>query len=223
MNSSYIVKQLIGTLVFFSLIFLSAGRLNYEPGLLYLGIGLVMMFLSYTVFQLDADLLAERAKPATNTKAWDKKILGLSFLATIAMFIIAGLDSGRFHWSPALPQNLMITGGVLTMLGQLTFLIAQKQNTFFSSTARIQTNRQHQVVSTGFYSFIRHPAYFGSIIQAIGFPLLFGSLWSIVPVVLSIGLLITRTKLEDEMLMAELSGYQKYAQKTKYRLLPWVW
>ncbi len=223
MKSNYFVKQIIGTLIFFSLIFISAGKLNYPPGLIYLSIGLIMLVLSYTVFGLDPDLLAERSKPGKGTKDWDKKILGISFLVTLAMFITAGLDSGRFDLSPSFHWSFTLIGIVETVVGQLLFLIAQKQNKFFSSTVRIQTNRNHQVYDKGLYRIVRHPAYLGSVIQSLGFPLLFGSLWSVIPVAASILLLVTRTYLEDKTLKKELTGYSAYAKKTKYRLIPLIW
>jgi protein-S-isoprenylcysteine O-methyltransferase Ste14 len=116
------------------------------------------------------------------------------------MYITAGLDSGRYQWSPDFPRILFFIGIVLTVSGQLLFMIAQKQNKFFSSTVRIQTERGHTVCETGLYKVVRHPAYLGSIIQACGFPLLFGSLWSIIPISLLIILFITRTHLEDNTL-----------------------
>src|ERR1035437_1202418 len=100
---------------------------------------------------------------------------------------------------------------------------SQKQNKFFSSTVRIQTNREHIVCETGLYKIVRHPAYLGSIIQSLGFPLLFGSLWSIIPICLSIILLITRTNLEDKTLKNELKGYLEYSNKTRYKIIPYVW
>jgi len=186
-------------------------------------IGLVMVLLNYTVFRIDAELLNERSKPGEGTKNWDKAILGLSFLMTISMYIIAGLDSGRHHWSPDFHWSLCLLGIILTISGQLLFLIAQKQNKFFSSTVRIQTNREHVVCETGLYRIVRHPAYLGSIIQALGFPILFGSLWSIIPIGLLIILFITRTSLEDQTLINELKGYPEYANKTRFKIIPFVW
>jgi protein-S-isoprenylcysteine O-methyltransferase Ste14 len=166
-----------------------------------------MFLLNYTVLRIDSELLNERSKPGEGTKKWDKTILGLSFLITISMYITAGLDSGRYQWSPNFHWSIYLLGIILTISGQLLFLIAQKQNKFFSSTVRIQTNREHIVCETGLYKIVRHPAYLGSIIQLLGFPLLFGSLWSIIPICLSIILLITRTYLEDKTLINELKGY----------------
>lgn len=223
MKASYFVKHLIGSLVFFSILFISAGHINYLPGIIYVALGLIMAILSYTVLKVDPELLKERSKPGENTKKWDKAILGLSLLVTISMYVVAGLDSGRYHWSPEFNPAICIAGLILTMSGQLLFLIAQKQNKFFSSTVRIQTERGHIVCDTGLYKVVRHPAYLGSIIQSLGFPLLFGSLWSIIPIILSIILLITRTYLEDKTLKSELTGYRNYADKTRYKIIPLVW
>jgi len=139
------------------------------------------------------------------------------------MYIIGGLDSGRYHWSPDFHWSIYLLGIILTGVGQLLFLIAQKQNKFFSSTVRIQTDREHIVCETGLYKIVRHPAYLGSIIQSLGFPLIFGSLWSIIPISFSIILFITRTNLEDKTLINELKGYSEYSNKTRYKIIPFVW
>jgi len=182
-----------------------------------------MFLLNYTILRIDSELLIERSKPGEGTKKWDKTILGLSLLVTIAMYITAGLDSGRYHWSPDFHWSLYVVGIILTISGQLLFLIAQKQNKFFSSTVRIQTNREHVVCKTGLYKIVRHPAYMGSIIQALGFPLLFGSLWSIFPICLLIILFITRTNMEDKTLYNELKGYPEYSNSTRFKIIPYVW
>jgi protein-S-isoprenylcysteine O-methyltransferase Ste14 len=223
MKTSYLIKQLIGTFVFFTILFISAGRIDYWQGLIYVIIGLIMFLLNHTVLRVDAELLSERSKPGEDTKKWDKTILGLSLLITISMYITAGLDSGRYHWSPDFHWSMYLLGIILTIIGQLLFLIAQKQNKFFSSTVRIQTDRGHTVCETGLYKIVRHPAYLGSIIQSLGFPFLFGSLWSIIPICLSIILLITRTSLEDKTLRNELKGYLEYSNKTRYKIIPYVW
>ena len=223
MKTSYLVKHFVGSFLFFTVLFISAGRINYWQGLVYVLIGLIMFILNYTVLRIDPELLNERSKPGEGTKQWDKAILGLSFLVTISMYITAGLDSGRYHWSPDFHWSLYLLGIIFTMTGQLLFLVAQKQNKFFSSTVRIQTDREHIVCETGLYKIVRHPAYLGSVIQALGFPLLFGSLWSIIPISLLIILFITRTSLEDKTLKNELKGYPEYSDKTLYKLIPYVW
>jgi protein-S-isoprenylcysteine O-methyltransferase Ste14 len=223
MKIKYLIKQLIGTLVFFSIIFISAGRIDYWQGLIYVIVGLVMITLNYTVLQIDSELLKERSKPGQGTKKWDKNILILSLFGTIAMYLIAGFDSGRYIWSPEFHWSVHLLGIILTIIGQLMFLVAQKQNKFFSSTVRIQTDRGHVVCATGLYKIVRHPAYLGSIIQLLGFPLLFGSIWSFIPISVSIILFIIRTVLEDKTLKNELKGYLEYSDKTRYKIIPYIW
>ena len=223
MKTSYVIKHFSGTFVFFAILFVSAGRIDYWQGLIYVSIGLVMGTLNYSILRIDDELLKERSTPGADTKKWDKAILGLSLLTTIGMYIIAGLDSGRYHWSPDVHWSITLAGAILTAIGQLLFLIAQKQNRFFSSTVRIQNDRGHTVCETGLYKLVRHPAYLGSIIQAMGFPLLFGSAWSTIPVSISIALLLTRTHMEDKTLINELKGYLEYTKKTPYRLIPYIW
>jgi len=223
MKTSYVMKHFIGTFLFFAILFISAGRIDYWQGLVYVVIGVIMSVLNYTVFSIDQELLNERSKPGENTKQWDKTLLGLSFLVTLSMYVTAGMDTGRYHWSPDFHWSLTVLGIIMTIKGQLLFLIAQKQNKFFSSTVRIQTDREHTVCNTGLYSIVRHPAYLGMIIQSLGFPLLFGSLWSIIPISLSILLILIRTSLEDQTLKNELKGYREYSGMTRYKLLPYVW
>jgi protein-S-isoprenylcysteine O-methyltransferase Ste14 len=223
MKKSYIIKHFAGTFIFFLVIFFCAGRLYYWQGLVYVLIGLIMAILSYTVLRPDSGLLKERAKPGEGVKKWDKVLLGLSFIVTIAMYAIAGFDSGRYSWSPTFHRSLFLSGILFTVTGQLLFLFAQKQNKFFSSTVRIQTDRDHTVCDTGLYKVVRHPAYMGSIIQLTGFPLLFGSLWSIVPAGILIILHLIRTHLEDKTLVSELKGYREYSLHTRYRIIPLIW
>lgn len=124
MKTSYLIKHFFGTFIFFAVIFVSAGRIDYTQGLIYVSLGLIMAILNYTVLRIDSELLKERSKPREGTKKWDKAILGLSFLVTISMYVIAGLDSGRFHWSPDFHWSICLLGIVLTASGQLFFLIA---------------------------------------------------------------------------------------------------
>ncbi|MEI6764640.1 MAG: isoprenylcysteine carboxylmethyltransferase family protein [Bacteroidota bacterium] len=222
-SSSLIIKNLAGTLLFFSVLFFSAGRIDYWQGWIYVIIGLLMLVLNYTILRIDAELMNERSRPGEGAKQWDKLLLGLSFLMLISMFVTAGLDSGRYHWSPVVHWSSYALGIIFTITGQLLFLIAQKQNKFFSSTVRIQTERGHTVCETGLYKIVRHPAYMGSFIQTIGFPLLFGSFWSIIPAGVSMLLLLIRTYLEDKTLQNELNGYREYSGKTRYKIIPYIW
>jgi protein-S-isoprenylcysteine O-methyltransferase Ste14 len=50
-----------------------------------------------------------------------------------------------------------------------------------------------------------------------------GSVWAAIPAVLTALLFVVRTALEDRTLREELDGYEAYARRVRYRLLPGVW
>ena len=218
-----LIKSLIGTLFFLLIIFISAGRINYWQGWLYTTINIISVLLNSFALKNKDEIVAERSGVKSGTKSWDKIILGLSTVTLIITYIVAGLDSGRFQWSPRFHWGINAIGVILILLGEVIFFMAQKQNKFFSSLMRIQTDRGHTVCDTGIYKIIRHPAYFGNIITAIGIPLILGSIWGFIPSVVSIFLTIIRTSLEDKTLINELNGYHEYTYKTPYKLLPYIW
>jgi protein-S-isoprenylcysteine O-methyltransferase Ste14 len=50
-----------------------------------------------------------------------------------------------------------------------------------------------------------------------------GSWWSLLPLVVAVGLILRRTALEDRFLRTSLEGYASYAERVRYRLVPGVW
>lgn len=219
----YLLKSLIGISFFFVLMFIAAGTANYPQGWIYFVISIFGAAISIATTKGNDALLNERSGPGAHTPSWDKKILGASAALTMTAYVIAGLDAGRFHWSSSFDVRSTVLGVLLVVLGQVIFITAKHQNAFFSSVARIQTERGHEVCDRGLYMFVRHPGYFGMILSWIGFPLLLHSAYSAIPVLVAAALLIARTSLEDELLSKELTGYKEYMQRTKYRLLPFVW
>jgi protein-S-isoprenylcysteine O-methyltransferase Ste14 len=218
-----LVKSLAGTLFFLLILFISAGRINYWQGWLYASINIILVFLNSLALRNKAELAAERTGVKSGTKSWDKAILGLSALMLVMTYIVAGLDSGRNHWSPPFHWWINAAGAILILSGEVFFLLAQKENRYLSSLMRIQKDRGHTVCDTGIYKIVRHPMYAGNIITALGIPLILGSLWGFVPVLFSIILILIRTSLEDKTLINELDGYSEYASRTRYRLLPYLW
>lgn len=219
----FFLKSAIGISLFSSVIFLAAGKINFIQGWVYYFLSIFGLVLNIFLIRNNEQLMEERSSLSANTKKWDKKILGLSVIFTLSAYIVAGLDVGRFNYSDTTGYGYIIMGSMLIIIGQIIFAVAKSQNNYFSSVARIQTDRGHKVCDTGLYKVVRHPGYLGMIISWLGFPLIFGSFFSIIPVFISIILLIIRTKLEDKMLYDELVGYTLYSSKTRYKLIPLIW
>jgi protein-S-isoprenylcysteine O-methyltransferase Ste14 len=223
MKAKYLFKTLITTLIFSIILFFCAGKTDYFQGWIFLTTNIITGLMNFWTIRNDPGLMTERSKVGEGAKSWDKIILGLSAFTYLISIIIAGLDSGRFQWSPNFPWSIYASGVVLTILGQAIFLKARKENKFFSSVVRIQSDRGHAVCCTGVYQIVRHPGYSGMAISLAALPLITGSIWSIIPITIAVILLIIRTYLEDEVLKKELSGYTEYTQSTRQRLIPKIW
>ena len=96
-------------------------------------------------------------------------------------------------------------------------------NKFYSTIVRIQKERGHYVVTGGPYRYVRHPGYSGVILVSIALPLVFGSLWALIPSLIGDCVLVVRTVLEDNTLKKELEGYEDYAGRVPFRLIPGIW
>lgn len=219
----YAFNAFIPFLLFSAILFISAGKIDYFQGWIYLFTNAAITTINILVIRISPGLMNERAKPGEGIKSWDKALLGLSFLVFVVTIVLAGLDSGRYRLSPDLPWSLYGAGIVLMIAGQLLFSIARNENKFFSTVVRIQKDRGHTVCDSGVYRIVRHPGYLGMMISTLGIPLVLGSLWSAIPSAVSIMLLCVRTFLEDETLKRELEGYVDYTTRVPYRLLPWMW
>ncbi len=221
-RSRAILTSYIGVLVFAAPVFLGAGRLLFRQGILYVGAALVGTTLSHLLVRADSNITVDRAARAQHGQDWDKRILGVYFLANLVMFTVAGLDSGRFGWSGHMSSGVAIAGVTLMLLGQIVFALAKRENAFFSSTVRIQDERGHRVCDTGLYSFVRHPGYAGMFLSLLAFPLIMESYWAVIPMCVGVLFLVVRTYLEDRFLTTELPGYAEYVGRTRWRLIPGV-
>ncbi len=185
-----------------------------------------MVLSNYVYLYLyDPALLAERSKApgSDNQKKWDKVLLSGAYLLALAWFILMPLDAERFGWSPTFPMWLKVIGGAALLPALFLIYRATVENTFLSTMVRIQTDRKQQVISTGVYSFVRHPLYLGMLIMLIGAPLLLGSLYGAIIGLIALVALVGRIIGEEKMLVNELEGYEEYKKKVKYRLIPFVW
>ena len=167
-------------------------------------------------------LRQERWKEREDSKSFDRTITYVYLSMLLAMTLIGGLDNGRFGWS-SLPAWSVPLGVLLHVLGQLPMLWAFSTNPHLETTVRVQKDRDHKVITTGPYRFVRHPMYLGLIVMLVAWPLVFGSAWAYGPALVAFVAYLIRTELEDRTLQRELPGYAEYARSTRYRLVPFVW
>jgi protein-S-isoprenylcysteine O-methyltransferase Ste14 len=200
-------------------LFASAGTFAIVGFWIYLAIFAAIFAAS--LLWLDPDLARERMRPGGK-----RPPLALRLFSGVLLvhWIVAGLDRGRYHWSDAVPAWLQALGLIAVAAGYALCFWAMRENRFFSSVVRIQTDRGQHVINTGPYAFIRHPGYLAGILIILASGVALGSwLATALLVILSLPFLSYRAITEDRFLQVELQGYRDYATRVRWRLLPGIW
>lgn len=96
-----------------------------------------------------------------------------------------------------------------------------KQNSYASRVVEIQEGQK--LIDSGLYSIVRHPMYLSATITFCPIPLVLGSLFALVSLIILMPFLIIGIINEEKVLKNGLVGYEEYMKKVKYRLIPFVW
>lgn len=172
------------------------------------------------MYRINSQTLRERKKVNTDSPLWDKVLLAVYWLA--AYFFIYYAAGTQFKADQQL-DLIYWMGIMLYVAATVLTMSAMTANTFLESTARIQTDRDQKVCTKGPYAIIRHPAYSAILIWCFSVSFMFPSMPVFIISAIVAAVIVTRTYLEDEMLKKGLEGYLEYVQKTKYRLIPFLW
>jgi protein-S-isoprenylcysteine O-methyltransferase Ste14 len=220
------LKRLVPPVFSFALValclFLSSGNPLWTNGWILLGLNFAAGVTTMALLWNDTGLRAERGN-AKAGKNWDKPIVfAVVLVGPVATWITAGLDT-RMRWSGDMGWVAVVAGVFVGVLAAALVAWAMYSNRFFSAVVRIQKDRGHQVISSGPYRFVRHPGYVGMSAFTLVTPLILNSKWAFVPAVATAAIWVLRTVLEDRTLRRELDGYEEYARRVRYRLIPVLW
>jgi protein-S-isoprenylcysteine O-methyltransferase Ste14 len=222
-------KLIIQTLVFYALtavlLFAAAGTWRWPQAWVFI-IEMIASGIAVGVWlaRHDPGLLAERmSSPIQRGQALgDKLILLFICVAWPAWLVLIALDAKRWHLSH-LPVWVQVAGALLILVAMYACYRTFRENSFAAPVVKIQKERGQTVVTTGPYAIVRHPMYAGGGLMFFGIPMLLGSAWG-----LALGptwylLLALRIPLEERVLRENLAGYDNYARRVRWRLLPGVW
>jgi len=221
-----LLANIAGMAVVFALVlFLPAGTWTWPAGWAFFALffGFVLA-LSFWLLRFNPELMAERLSGVgrQDQKTWDKVLLavvGTSFFGWLALM---GVDAARFHWSH-LPVGLQVMGAALLVTSFWMFYLTFRFNPFLSPAVRVQTERSQTVVDTGPYRYVRHPMYAAFVLFTFATAMLLGSWWGVAASLVLVVMVAVRAALEERMLREELAGYDAYARRVRYRLIPFVW
>jgi protein-S-isoprenylcysteine O-methyltransferase Ste14 len=228
-RKALLVKALLEVLaefaVFAALLFVSAGTLLWPAGWAFLALffGFALAIILWLA-RKEPELLAERMSSPMQSgqPLWDKVFVVAVMVLFVAWLILMPLDAVRFGWSEV-PGWLQILGALGVVLSFYIMFLTFRENAYLALVVKVQEERGQSVVSTGPYRYVRHPMYASTFLFFPGSALLLGSWWGLMFCTVLLGLLVWRIPLEERMLENGLTGYDEYARRVRYRLIPRVW
>jgi protein-S-isoprenylcysteine O-methyltransferase Ste14 len=228
-RKALLVKALLEVLaefaVFAALLFVSAGTLLWPAGWAFLALffGFALAIVLWLA-RKEPELLAERMSSPMQSgqPLWDKVFVVAVMVLFVAWLILMPLDAVRFGWSEV-PGWLQILGALGVVLSFYIMFLTFRENAYLALVVKVQEERGQSVVSTGPYRYVRHPMYASTFLFFPGSALLLGSWWGLMFCTVLLGLLVWRIPLEERMLENGLTGYDEYARRVRYRLIPRVW
>lgn len=214
-----LIKFLLGVIVLGILLFVPAGSSHYWQGWLLMGLLFVPMFIAGLILMVKNLELLQKRLNAKEEQQEQKYVVAFSGLLFVASFIIAGLN-WRYQWL-ILPNWSIWIATILFLLSYLMYAEVLRENTYLSRTVEVQENQK--VIDTGLYGIVRHPMYTATTLLFLMMPLVLGSLYSFLIMLLYIPLIAKRIQNEESVLEEGLEGYKEYKLKVKYRLIPFIW
>ena len=107
------------------------------------------------------------------------------------------------------------------LAGYALYAEVLRENAWLSRTVEVQENQK--VIDTGLYGVVRHPMYAATLLLFLSMPLILGSPFSFVVMLLYLPLIAKRIRNEEAVLEQGLEGYAAYKERVKYRLIPFIW
>jgi protein-S-isoprenylcysteine O-methyltransferase Ste14 len=184
--------------------------------------GLFLIILSFLWLVSEIILTkVKRAKPSDiKYESTSLPVLWITIILSIAAGVYLGLHpTGHI----AFYSTIISLSGIICILSGLILrwiAILTLQHQFMVEVV-ISTN--HQLIRTGIYQYIRHPAYSGSLLSFLGLGLAFSNYLNILIIFIPICIaFLYRIKLEEKVLIAALGNdYLDYCQSTK-QLIPGI-
>lgn len=219
----YILQLLVSVFLIAVLVLWPAGTLAYAGGWSLIALfGLGGLVIILWLARVSPSLLRERmSSPVQKGQArWDQIWLGVFIAVFCGWLAFMGWDAARtgFH---AVPVWLQVVGGLGVIVDYLGTAWTFRENAFAAPVVKLQEHQK--VIDTGPYAIVRHPMYTSAIFLFLGIPLLLGSWPGLIVGFAFILALAWRSVHEERTLRTGLAGYDAYAARVRYRLIPGVW
>lgn len=148
------------------------------------------------------------------------KLLFQAIMKFLLGLIIVSSILFRFNWVE-MPKIVVIISSIVFAIAYILYGEVLRENTYLSRTIEVQDNQE--IIQTGLYGIVRHPMYSVTIVLFLTMPLILGSIYSFLIILIYPILITKRIKNEEKILEKELKGYDEYKKKVKYKIIPFIW
>ena len=224
LGARVIVRVVLVLSVTMLLLFLTAGTWVYWQGWLLLAVIGGYAAYAFSYFYIHDREFVERRLRGREKLGAQKRLVRILKPLTVVVFALPGLDY-RWGWSRGLwgaaPAWLCVAGAGGVLGGLLIVFRTLNVNRYASRTIEVEAGQR--VITSGPYALVRHPMYSGSLVMWLVMPLALGSYVTWPAFALLVPFYVIRLLNEEQFLRRELPGYSEYCEKTRYRLVPYVW
>ncbi len=169
-------------------------------------------------------LLIERFNfKSTDQESKDKHFVGDIGKYLLVFYYIILPFSHRYALFGHFNEKISIISAFLLSTGYIMIFIVFKQNSYASPIIRNQKERNHEIITSGLYSLVRHPMYTACVLIFIFTPLMLNSYLGLIFGFLLSLLFCKRINVEEEFLIKEFSSYKSYQSKVKYKIFPYIY
>ncbi len=142
-------------------------------------------------------------------------LISLSFFAVIIASLLEYLSYGR--------ENLLISlAGFGICLISYTIRVVSIKQLGSNFSEDIEIKKDHELITTGIYKYIRHPIYLATLLLLVGFPFILNAYYSVLLAIPGVVIIYWRLILEEKILRQRFGrDYKRYSKKTK-KLVPAV-
>jgi protein-S-isoprenylcysteine O-methyltransferase len=138
----------------------------------------------------------------------------------VAVAVVGATASFLLGLGSYLPLWVSGVGAFVTVVGLAIRVWALTTlGRFFTMPITIRTD--HEIVRSGPYRWIRHPAYTGGFLTAFGIPIVLGTpVGILVAIVALLSVYVYRIRIEEGVLVARFGEEYREYSRTTYRMLP---
>jgi protein-S-isoprenylcysteine O-methyltransferase Ste14 len=182
--------------------------------------------ISWLIFLLYWGINWWRVKPAQETVWKDSSRHRWTILWIVVLLVLLSrfvFHKNLFIFTPYAHNSFLQLCGVALVVVGLVIAIVARRTLADNWSSNIELKKNHELITTGIYKYVRHPIYTGMTFMGIGSALGLQSIYTALFFIAMETFLIFKMKKEEKLLQKHFpKEYSEYMRKTK-SLIPFIY